>query len=617
MENWEEIPPPYDESYEPEDGSDAAFGDHSETRNHKAASKPGKFRPRAVSAASAAKVDVVGTLRRVLAGCHQKTTSELSEVVNQISAAEQVLEFLEDEQKATYASILELLLDTATNSRGVAVDFSDIPLRALYDQAVREELDKVLRIAVDGENVPADPSKEFFALREAVQRERARNGAMRYAKAIDNQVSVEDLVKEFAKVEPPTTRKASTRARAARSVSQMAAEHHMATAGTQKIRLSSGYRTMDLALTGKGDPLGFIGLGEGMVVAGPTGTGKSSWTYGVVPSMAQDLINWGKKFAKVMFLHTEEESIDKANAMDILPGQPLSHLADNMIIVAVGTSRKLMAMAIYDVVLDATISARETGLPVTEFLPYAIVLDYIQSLSEQGESEVVATATTSEFGLRGVQAWNPEEMAKFSGISYREYTGAPWPEGMENHRVAVIYMAQLVKQDDKSLLFRPGNRDSNYADFALEDTDQTPVWRDPTNSGWSWEVKEGDLRLFKQNAIRGSGIILQNATTIMILHRSRAYNNPKSSLPSPDGRPHLEDVRSRFLLDKVRTGSQLKFVPMTFDLDHKGFRARYIDAVAEEAMRQGRFQPDQTFQRSGDPILPRRPAASTLATVRY
>lgn len=577
--------------------------------------------PTAVKAAVREKspeADVLGTLRRTLAACHGRVADELSEVVRQISAATPVLDRLGDEKRAVFSSLLEMLLDTATNTKGASIDLTNVPLKSVYDYPVRAELDCIAQLALSGTLDVQDPSLEFFALREAVQRDRARRQALKYARAIESQASVEDLVKTFQKVEPPTTRKAATRSRAAKTVAQLHSEHALANAGvTQKMRLSSGYRTLDIAFSKSDEALGFIAPGEGVVVAGPTGTGKSSWTYGVVPSLTQDLANWGKPFGKVLFFHTEEESVDKARSMFVLPDQKLGHLSENMIVVNVGTSRKFMAMAIYDTVLDASIRSKETGLPITEFLPYVLVLDYIQSISEQGESEVVATATTAEFLLRGVQAWNPEEMQKFSGISYREYTGSPWPEGMEHHRVAGIYMAQLVKQDDKSLLFRPGSRDCQYSDFALEDSSENPAWRDPNGSGWSWEVKENDLRLFKQNAIRGSGIILQNATAIIVLHRSQAYNNPKLPGVGDDGRPHLTDTRARLLLDKTRTGSALKFVPMTFDLDPEGFRARYIDSAGEEAMRRGLFQPTSDFIESGDPILPPRPSASPLAKVRY
>lgn len=579
---------------------------------------PPTTHPRATSTGAAPRLDVLATLRRTLAACHGRAAEELSEVVRQISAATPVLERLDDDTRKVYLSLLEMLLDTSVSTKGASVDLSSVPLRMVYDASVRHELSLISSLAEAGGADGVDPSLEFMALREAVQRDRARKGAMSYARAIEDLRNVDDLVKAFQKVEPPTTRKAATRSRAARTVAQLHSEHTLANAGTtQKLRLSSGYRTLDIAFSKSDEALGFIAPGEGVVVAGPTGTGKSSWTYGVVPSLTQDLANWGKPFGKVLFFHTEEESVDKARSMFVLPHQKLGHLAENMIVVNVGTSRKLMAMAIYDTVLDASIRSKETGLPITEFLPYVLVLDYIQSISEQGENEVVATATTAEFLLRGVQAWNPEEMSKFSGISYREYTGSPWPEGMEHHRVAGIYMAQLVKQDDKSLLFRPNSRECQYSDFALEDNSENPAWRDPTGSGWAWEVNEGDLRLFKQNAIRGSGIILQNATAILVLHRSQAYNNPKLPGLGSDGRPHLTDTRARLLLDKTRTGSALKFVPMTFDLDPDGFRARYIDSAAEEAMRRGLFSPTSDFVESGDPILPTRPSVSPLAKVRY
>ena len=603
--DWDQVPPPGDE-YAPADESWEQID-----------TEPAQQPAPVAAQGSSVVLDVLSTLRRTLAACDGRVAEELADVVRQIGAAEAVLQKLSEQEQETYKSLLEMLLDAATNTKGVAIDLSSIPLRGLYDKAVRYELATIAELALNGEVDVQDPTLEFFALREAVQRDNARRGALRYIRAIDSQGAVEDLVKRYQQVEPPTTRKAATRPRAARTVTQLAMEHTKATSGLQPLRLSSGFRTLDIAFSKPNEPLGFIAPGEGVVVAGPTGTGKSSWTYGVVPSLTQDLHNWVKPFGKVLFFHTEEESVDKAKAMFVMPDQAFSHLGDNMVVVNVGTSRKLIAMSLYDTVLDASIRSKETGLPITEFLPYVLVLDYIQSISEQGESEVVATSTTAEFLLRGVQAWNPEEMAKFAGISYREYTGSPWPEGMENHRVAGIYMAQLVKQDDKSLLFRPGSRDCQYADFALEDSSAAPAWRDPTGSGWAWEVEEGDLRLFKQNAIRGSGVILQNATAIIVLHRSQAYNNPKLPDLGTDGRPHLTDTRARLLLDKTRTGSTLKFVPMTFDLDHEGRRARYIDSAAEEAMRRGLFSPTTEFSHSGDPILPERPEVSPLVKVRY
>ena len=84
-----------------------------------------------------------------------------------------------------------------------------------------------------------------------------------------------------------------------------------------------------------------------------------------------------------------------------------------------------------------------------------------------------------------------------------------------------------------------------------------------------------------------------------------------------DGSTHLEDVRARLIPDKTRTGTSLKHIPMEFDIDEEGFRARYYDRGAELAIEQGRFKPDDTWQKPGDPILPKRSRPRPFAGVRY
>lgn len=563
------------------------------------------------------KVDVVDTLRRVLAAQQGRPMGDLRDQVNQINAAEQVLNQLDERARAAYRGVLEILLDVAVNCEGGTVDLHYLPHLDVYDESVQQEV-AAIRTFAGNDGLTAHPAIAWFALRESVQRAEAERSTLDYLESLRNGEIVEDAVAKFKAIEPPTTKKADVRARAAKTATQIIDEARAASAGKPKMRLSSGYRTLDVALTRSGEPLGFIAPGEGFVVAGPTGTGKSSWTYGVVPAMCQDLVNYGFPEAKIIFAHTEEESIDKVEAMDMNKGGAFQRLSDNLVVANVGTSRQLLAMTIYDCVVWARQMSLETGRPIAHFLPYALILDYIQSLSEQGETETVATLTTAEFLLRGVQMWNPDEMEKFSGVSYREYTGSPWPEGMEHHRVAGIYMAQLVKQDDSSLLYKAGDKKSQLSDFALEDPSDDPVWTGPDKNGYAWDVRENDLRLFKQNAIRGHGAILQNATSILILHRSRAYNNPQQKEKGPDGRFHLEDVRARFLLDKTRNGASLMFVPMSFDLDYKGFKARYIDVAAEKALAQGLFKVDaESFTRSGDPLLPVRVAPSPFSTYRY
>ena len=234
-------------------------------------------------------------------------------------------------------------------------------------------------------------------------------------------------------------------------------------------------------------------------------------------------------------------------------------------------------------------------------------LDYIQSIIENGEDEVKASAVTAEFLLRGVCSWNPDEMAKFSGINFRDYSGIQWPLGMENHRVAVIGYAQLVKINDESLFYRSAKKNQNIEDFVILDENDKPYW----------DVKENDLRLFRKNQMRGSGVIANNAHVIIILHRSVPYNNP--SVNGPDGKLTLTDTRARILFDKSRTGSRLAYAPLKFDIQSNGFRTQFFDELAERAVKNGLLKnyDQSTHTEYGDPIMPIREEVDPLKQVRY
>lgn len=554
--------------------------------------------------------EVLETIRTVLAACHGRTVAELAERVADIRAAQPVLAELDPDQRRRVDAVCELLADHAAGLAGAVVDLADLPTLRLYAPDVQDEVASIReQIGV----LTGSPAAAWWGLREQVARVRSARSARQLADAISQRRPVADLVAAFRRIEPPTVRRDRGAASAGLPTARAVWDASIA-AGRTPVRLSLGYRTLDIALTGDGEPLGSIAPGEGMVIAGPTGTGKSSFSYGMVPAVTQDMCNWGLRDAKVIFAHTEEEATVKIRACRLGPGQEFHHLADNVVVAPVGSSRVRLAQIVYDCVADAVRRSAETGRPVTSFLPWVLVLDYAQALTEVGETELQATIRTAEYLLRGVQAFDPDEMAKFSGVHFRDYSGMEWPEGCEAHRIAVIAFAQLVKQDDRSLLYVPGR--SALDDFVLEDDNDPPAWRGPDGTGrWCWEVRSGDLRLFKQNAIRGSGVLLQNATTIILLHRSRAYNNP--AVVGPDGRSHLVDRRARLILDKTRTGSKLKYVPMVFDLQRDGFRAQYYDHNAERAIAEGRFTPDAAWMRPGDPILPPRPRRSALADVRY
>jgi hypothetical protein len=340
--------------------------------------------------------------------------------------------------------------------------------------------------------------------------------------------------------------------------------------------------------------------------------------YTLTRAAAQDELNWGLPDTPVLVAHTEEESVTKAYAMGIHPGQRFHHLADKIVIENIGSSRRRLAELVYDLVMNAVSRSQTTSRPIGDFLPRIGFLDYIQSLSEPGENEVQANITTAELILRGFQSFNPDEMAKFSKVDFRSYSGMAWPEGIEDHRMAWVVFAQLKKPTDENSMFYKSNaRKSELSDFTLEDTSATPGWRDPGGNGWAWEVRENDFRIFRQNQIRGSGLILQNATNIILLHRSQPYNNPKLK-PGADGRVHLLDSRARLILDKTRNGSEMQFVPMAYDSSPDGFRGQYYDHLGEKGLSMAvNANLDESFRQSGDPLLPIRPKASPLAGVRY
>jgi hypothetical protein len=282
----------------------------------------------------------------------------------------------------------------------------------------------------------------------------------------------------------------------------------------------------------------------------------------------------------------------------------------------IGSSRKRLTEMVYDLVVNAVIRSQSTGRAVTDFLPKIGFLDYIQSVTETGESEYEANNTTAELVLRGFQAFNPEEIAKFSGLDFRTYAGMPWPEGIEDHRMAWVVFAQLKKPDDENSLYYKRNSSKHpLSDFTLEDMTDVPQWIDPVTGGkYAWEVKENDYRIFRKNQIKGSSKILDNASNIILLHRSRPTNNPSEL--KEDGTLHLVDTRARLIYDKTRNGSQVLYAPLEFDVSTTG-GAQFFDYKAETALAAGSFRITDDSHEYGDPMLPVRPVPSPLSGTRY
>lgn len=546
---------------------------------------------------------VADTLRSTLAATHGMSPEAATKLIERIQATTRVLNVMDANLRHTYLGVFEVLNYECTVSSSGHIDLDKLPVTEAYSDDIRKEIKKI-RAAAD--QAPADPHASWFALVEIVQRHHTRSAALSLADAISEGEPLVDLIPKHAAVEPPTTQKATIRTGKVRTAAELSTELRAEVAGRQQYRFSSGLPTLDIGYTGQGESRGFVAPGQFCVVMGPTGTGKSSFSYAITPSFGLDMINWGLKDAYQVFFHTEEESLDKLKSFRMDVGQKFHNLANNLVIDAIGTSRRRMAETLYDMVISADEKARKTRRPITDFLPYIVQLDYLQSIQEQGEDEKEATATTAEFLLRGVCAWNPEEMFKFSGLDFRSYAGMAWPQGMENHRVAVIAYAQLVKIADETLYYKPSKRNVQLSDFVITDDKDEP----------RWDLREGDLRLFGKNQMRGSGVVANNAHSIVILHRSVPYNNP--SLKDENGKTHLTDTRARILFDKSRAGSRISYAPMRFDVQSTGFRAQYFDEVAERALAEGKLSGvDPLYAEPGDPILPLRPRASRMAKTRY
>jgi hypothetical protein len=549
---------------------------------------------------------IIETLRIVIASFQGISPESVYSDLESVAASKKVFEKLKSNEKEVYRGIFEILRHELVTSQSDKFNMRNLPIAKLYKKSVVNEINTICDYIDKSNNI--DGISLWFSLVEEIQRLETKVNAESLVEGIEENLNVDELVKRYKKIDLPTTRKAKARSKTGiNTAKKVIINSSTSIFGGTGIRFSSGLPTLDHGYTNQGEKLGFIAPGQFIVVMGATGTGKSSFANSLTPAIGQDLINYGLNDAKQILFHTEEESMDKIRGFRMSPNDRFYHLADSLVIENVGTSRKRMAEVIYDLVIEADIRSRKENRSILDFLPYVVQLDYIQSIIENGEDEVKASAVTAEFLLRGVCSWNPEEMAKFSGINFRDYSGIQWPLGMENHRVAVIGYAQLVKINDESLFYRSAKKNQNIEDFVILDENDKPYW----------DVKENDLRLFRKNQMRGSGVIANNAHVIIILHRSVPYNNP--SISTPDGKLTLTDTRARILFDKSRTGSRLAYAPLKFDIQSNGFRTQFFDELAERAVKNGLLKnyDQNTHTEYGDPIMPIREEIDPLKQIRY
>jgi hypothetical protein len=548
---------------------------------------------------------VLATLRQVLASQHGRESSEVAATVRRLSASSKVLELLSEETLSVFEGVFEVLLFEAASVDGVGVvNFDDMPNARNYRKSVRLELE---RLAEMGRlDVLTNPFGEWDAMCEAVQAEESLRGALRLIEAIETKANAEVKMRLHRNLPAPTARRAAQNNNWAKSAADWVDEADAYAASRSSIALSSGYPSLDSAVTVTGDPVGFIKPGEFWVIGAGTGHGKSAFIRRVVVSMLQDLVaGWGFPDARGILAFTEEEAEDVARAAMVGRGQPFHHLAPNLILAKVGQSRERLIKALFDVVIDAYHKAKATGRPITEFLTYYYVLDYIQGIHEEGENpDGEAIAKTADLLMRGIAAWDVEMMSTISGVDFREYAGMDWPAGMENHRVAVIAMSQLRKEST-DVYFRTGK--SSPSDFSVVDA----------NGQVCWQPRENDYAIPDRSDLRGSGVLLNHATGLIFLHRSQPTASQVKD-PVTGKTVRLSDTRARFIVPKARKSVSMPYIPMRFDTNPEGFRGQFYDDLAHtHGVQEGRLKVTDAYQQPGDPMLPQRPKRGAFTGKRY
>lgn len=556
--------------------------------------------------------DLKMAIRQIVANMDGQPYEELLQMLKNIMGAERALSHLDEDTADIYKSVFEFLLAEISECPSGVLKLSTLPLLPMME-IYAEEVQVEIKAISATTQTPIKPTSIWSGMQEKV----ARIHTQRQLRSLDGLISAarpsSELMEEFKQLLPPTAKRAEAdAANYPRTAEEVDAQQAAIDSARPPMRFSSGYPTVDATFTGPGEPMGFIAPGEQVVFPGGTGTGKSSMSYGLVGGLACDLVEgWKMKDALLVWLHTEEESSVKVTHAGLAAGGRLHHLAKNVIVDMVGTSRARVVEVLYSLTEQAEIKSQDTGRDITEFLPHIVILDYIQSLTGERESMTEATFITAELILRGIQAWDPTEMAKFSGLSYSDFTGGKaWPKNMENHRIATVTFAQLNKIDDRLMFFRKNSKEHLMSDFTMEiEGDGKTAYVDENGNKWAFEVKEGDSRILKQNMITGSGTILKNATAIIFLHRSRSHNNPESKTETGALSGHLEDSRARLIPDKTRNGATAKFIPLSFDLQRLPggkTRARYFDTMAIRGVELGRLKVHESYRTPGDPMIPIR-----------
>lgn len=556
--------------------------------------------------------EILDTVRVCLASMSGRSCAEGMDMLGYVLSSSIVIDQLDDTQLRRLKRLFDVLSYAWGDDPHGTIDFNDVPDVEAAGNSVKYQFTRIA--STEKSDLVANPAGTWRALVGKVTRQATQKAAQRLIDACKTDAPDEELMVKFREIVPPSAKTEVLNADFSMTVAQWEAQYRQAAAASAPYRISSGYPTMDYALTAKdasgadNEPFGSFAPGELHIFGGATGSGKSAWARPLARNMAYDLVHgWGYSNAQILYAFTEENASIVLRAAGMAENMPFHHLAHNVTLANVGPSRKRLVHAVWDLVIKAYHRSQEQGIPITECeLPYAIFWDYIGGTAEAGEPvDTVASQLNADLAMRGFAQWDPYAMETFSGENFSAYAGMPWPDGMEFFRPVVIAFSQFRKLADP-VWYDPSNKACNEADFTVENSDGSP----------GWEVRPGDFRVPTQSELRGSGILANHATAIYTLHRSRPQKNEKIR-DEKLGRFRLQDDRARIIPTKTRNSADMPFFPMRFDSQPSGVRGQFYDILATEAIRKGQLVPTDCYREEGDPILPPRQVRTPFDLVTY
>ncbi|MCP4792063.1 MAG: hypothetical protein GY882_01810 [Actinomycetia bacterium] len=566
---------------------------------------------------------LVDTLCRVFAGLNgRKVATDLAPTMKLIRKFE-ASTLLSDDQMGAYNGLLDVFaFEVESDAGGLVLNVHDLPAATDSPDRVVRKLERIRQMSNDGQGAN-NPTGAWTAFLDLVQTDKMMDATARLQRAACDGAPTADVMDAYKALvaSPPPAQQAGRKANI-RRVSDFPALYNSGTMVSNRIGCGLPELDTELSDLNRGpDGYGFIGLGEGVVIGGATGTGKTSASYAMVPGCAYDAKAQG--LGPVLLLHTEEESKDKAIGASFveLVGNEMQRghhgeISEHVLIENIGSSRSKVAEIIFEHVVEGLEKVNGDGsdMSIRRYVPSVVFVDYAQALADSNENERQGQIRTAELMTRGVQACDPDEISKFSGVDWAVFSGGmAWPEALGDYRIAVVAFAQLNKFDAASATCKPGEKDfSRFAKEVVPGMETADSWVDPSGNTWAWEVKPGDMQMFSKQDITGANALNQNATSIIMLHRSRPYGGVDES-------GQIADTRARMIIDKARNGAGRGYAALEFKLNAERTRARYFCPNGEYVLARAiAADPDKAattlnldvYRREGDPVLPKRKTPS-------